>query len=174
MRGVAVLLVAGACYAPSVPQGAPCASDGTCPEPLVCRDLVCVTATAIDGADHDAIPLEAGVTDRDGDGVPDDQDDCPDVKNSDQENEDGDRFGDACDPCPISVDTNPPDDADGDGVSGICDLHPSDPTDRIVLFEGFTHGVPSVQASGMLASTFRAACSMSSMRLLVGEFADGA
>jgi len=36
--------------------------------------------------------------DRDGDGVPDIVDNCPNDKNPDQVNEDGDRFGDICDP----------------------------------------------------------------------------
>jgi hypothetical protein len=37
------------------------------------------------------------VTDSDGDGVPDDQDNCPTVANADQANADGDAYGDACD-----------------------------------------------------------------------------
>jgi hypothetical protein len=36
--------------------------------------------------------------DTDGDGVPDEQDNCPTVPNTDQANFDGDAFGDACDP----------------------------------------------------------------------------
>jgi len=38
--------------------------------------------------------------DRDGDGVPDDEDNCPDVANPDQADFDGDGLGDACDPGP--------------------------------------------------------------------------
>jgi hypothetical protein len=37
--------------------------------------------------------------DRDGDGVPDDEDNCPDVPNADQADSDGDGLGDACDDC---------------------------------------------------------------------------
>ncbi len=40
--------------------------------------------------------------DRDGDGVPDGEDNCPDVANPGQEDEDGDGLGDACDSCPIA------------------------------------------------------------------------
>lgn len=36
-------------------------------------------------------------TDGDGDGVPDDRDNCPSVENPDQEDSDGDRIGDECD-----------------------------------------------------------------------------
>lgn len=53
--------------------------------------------------------------DRDGDGIYNDQpddgpDNCPDTKNADQTNTDGDRLGDACDP-----------DDDGDGVPDTSD-----------------------------------------------------
>ena len=36
--------------------------------------------------------------DRDGDGVPDNTDNCPDIANPDQADSDGDGDGDACDP----------------------------------------------------------------------------
>jgi WD40 repeat protein len=39
--------------------------------------------------------------DRDRDGVPDADDNCPDVANPDQRDQDGDTIGDACDPTPI-------------------------------------------------------------------------
>lgn len=40
------------------------------------------------------------LSDSDGDGVSDDDDNCPTTPNSGQEDADGDGFGDACDPCP--------------------------------------------------------------------------
>lgn len=59
------------------------------------------------GDDCDQCPLSEGDTcatfdpnDRDGDGVPNLEDNCPDVPNPGQENADGDPYGDACDPCP--------------------------------------------------------------------------
>ncbi len=43
------------------------------------------------------------LADVDGDGVPDAEDNCPDVYNPDQENADGDEWGDACDNCPTTA-----------------------------------------------------------------------
>ncbi|HYZ92806.1 MAG TPA: thrombospondin type 3 repeat-containing protein, partial [Actinomycetota bacterium] len=50
------------------------------------------------------------VSDNDGDGVPNNTDNCPNVSNSDQTNTDGDAQGDACDP-----------DDDNDGVADAAD-----------------------------------------------------
>ncbi|MCA9523503.1 MAG: amidohydrolase family protein [Myxococcales bacterium] len=91
-------------------------------------------------------------TDSDGDGVPDDKDNCPTIFNPSQSNKDGDSLGDDCDPCPGDADTticststsgdtdgdgvpddqdnckfikNPgQDDADGDGIGDACDECP--------------------------------------------------
>jgi hypothetical protein len=52
----------------------------------------------------------ANPTDRDGDGIPNDEDNCPDVPNPDQTDTDGDGIGDACDPdtlTPSFSDTSP-------------------------------------------------------------------
>ena len=53
--------------------------------------------------------------DRDGDGVPDPLDNCPDDPNTDQSDADADGLGDVCDPCPTDPGNT---DSDGDGV---CD-----------------------------------------------------
>lgn len=58
------------------------------------------------------------VTDIDGDSIPDDSDNCPNVPNEDQSNYDSDSFGDACD-----------DDDDNDGVPDESDLFPFDETE---------------------------------------------
>jgi DNA-binding beta-propeller fold protein YncE/subtilisin-like proprotein convertase family protein len=53
---------------------------------------------------------EAAVADSDGDGVPDETDNCPSIANPGQEDADGDTLGDVCDP-----------DIDGDGVDNGAD-----------------------------------------------------
>ena len=58
--------------------------------------------------------------DADGDFVPDDADNCPDLPNSDQPDLDDDTVGDGCDNCPGAY--NPcQEDADGDGAGDVCD-----------------------------------------------------
>jgi len=69
-------------------------------------------------------PKQCPMEDTDGDGVPDDQDNCVKVYNPDQKDIDGDGLGDACDNC---VDVYNPDqiDNDGDGLGYACE--PGDP-----------------------------------------------
>ncbi|MGD8451476.1 MAG: thrombospondin type 3 repeat-containing protein [Phycisphaerae bacterium] len=62
--------------------------------------------------------------DADGDLVPQDCDNCPDVSNNDQEDDDEDGVGNPCDNCPD--DANPSQlDTDGDGVGDACDPCPT-------------------------------------------------
>jgi len=66
-------------------------------------------------------PPEPGeLDDADGDGVPDDEDNCPAVANSDQADTDGDGIGDACDNC-LAVANPDQADTDGDGIGDACD-----------------------------------------------------
>jgi MYXO-CTERM domain-containing protein len=58
------------------------------------------------GAAQQRWELRIDAAGRDGDGVPDDQDNCPEVANPAQGDADGDGLGDACDP-----------DSDGDGLT---------------------------------------------------------
>jgi len=75
--------------------------------------------------------------DRDGDGVPDDQDNCPTIAN-DQHDEDADTLGDACDPCPQLAGSAV--DSDGDGIGNLCDPNPNTAGDVMVRFEPFATG----------------------------------
>ena len=80
-------------------------------------------ATVGDDAGLVYIVLECGSSDVDADGLPDCQDNCPQVANPGQEDLDGDLIGDACDPCPVDADPGQPD-TDGDEVPDACDNCP--------------------------------------------------
>jgi len=157
---VVVLLALAACYNPILRAGAPCSDREPCPSGQACVAGVCggggTESSLVDAQpEGDAPPVHDApilIADRDGDGVPDASDNCPNIANPDQGNEDGDKFGDACDPCPIEA-NNTPSDPDGDGVADGCDPHPSTPGDKILLFEGFHHGIPgSWQVVGSAAA----------------------
>jgi hypothetical protein len=139
MRALAILALAG-CYNPHPAEGVPCGDQGACPEGQMCIGTVCLSHSDIDAPKS----TDGAVTadDTDGDGVPNAQDNCPDIANPDQANEDGDKFGDACDPCPVEA-NDTPSDPDGDGVADGCDPHPNTPGDAIALFEGFANGIPT-------------------------------
>lgn len=134
-----------ACYAPSAPSGAPCgpATAGPrCPFGLVCElqggAEVCVRPGETGGGDA-AIDAPAPSGDLDNDGVPNAIDVCPTKADPMQYDEDGDKVGDVCDPCPVSSNNA---DTDGDGVGNDCDPNPTTPGDKIAVFEGFNQGVP--------------------------------
>lgn len=76
------------------------------------------------GRDNDLVvavdPDAPAITDRDGDGLPDVCDICPDAADPDQLDTDGDGVGDACDNCVVTE--NPEQaDADGDGIGDACE-----------------------------------------------------
>ena len=56
----------------------------------------------------------------DGDGVPDDVDNCTDANNPSQSDNDGDGIGDPCDNCPTIANANQ-EDADGNGIGDACE-----------------------------------------------------
>jgi hypothetical protein len=66
--------------------------------------------------------------DRDGDGITNENDNCPYAYNPDQEDTDYDGIGDACDNCLIDANTGQ-EDSDSDGTGDICDQCPNDPLD---------------------------------------------
>ncbi|MDD2240378.1 MAG: thrombospondin type 3 repeat-containing protein [Kiritimatiellae bacterium] len=103
--------------------------------------------------------------DLDGDGIPDDEDNCPGVYNPTQSDMDHDGIGDACDPdidgdgIPNELDNCPDDynpdqtDTDGDGIGDACDPDidgdgipneddpfPYEPHTWVVDFEGASKG----------------------------------
>ncbi len=154
MRWAIAVLVAG-CYSPHETPGAPCSpASPACP-----ADEVCVTTgagsfcqapggplvpdAAVDGG-ADAAP-DAPSTDRDGDGVPNAMDNCPDTANPDQADEDGDSLGDVCDPCPPSSDNT---DDDSDGVANDCDPRPAMAGEHIAFFDGFNSTQPGWAFTG--------------------------
>jgi hypothetical protein len=65
----------------------------------------------------------AAATDGDGDGIPDDADNCADVANPTQVDSDGDGEGNACDICVRAFDPAQADE-DDDGVGDACDACP--------------------------------------------------
>ncbi len=83
-------------------------------------------------------------TDRDGDGVFDDEDGCPDLADPAQLDEDGDQANDPCDSCPHlagpQLDVGETTIGElADGVGDACDPRPDRGGDRLLLFDGF-HG----------------------------------
>jgi hypothetical protein len=141
-----VVTCLAACYSPHAETGAPCSPAApACPSGQQCvtsgSGAFCETMAQDAGIDVCACdaPIDS-TTDRDGDGVLDAVDNCPDIANADQADEDTDGMGDVCDPCPPSANNV---DADADGVADDCDPHPNVAGDQIVLFEGFNHGIPA-------------------------------
>lgn len=62
------------------------------------------------------------ITDADGDGINDEQDNCLEVYNPDQLDTDGDGIGDACDNC-MNVSNPDQQDSDGDGIGDVCETN---------------------------------------------------
>ena len=79
---------------------------------------------------------DAGIVDRDLDGVADDVDNCPDLENRLQANDDEDQLGNDCDNCPIRTNSTQ-DDFDADLIGDACDPHPANQGDCLVLVDSF-------------------------------------
>lgn len=80
--------------------------------------------------DFAELTLCSSPPDQDGDGVTDDEDNCPTVANPDQSDHEGDGLGDACDS-----------DDDGDGVADGDDAFPRSNLDPTVVIGGMDTGV---------------------------------
>ena len=65
------------------------------------------------------------VMDTDGDGIPDNEDNCPTIVNASQTDSDGDGLGDVCDNCILVANTTQAD-FDGDAIGDACDRCPFD------------------------------------------------
>jgi hypothetical protein len=76
-----------------------------------------------DAGDNCPQSPNADQTDADGDGIGDACDNCRSTANADQADVDGDGVGDACDNCPVVVNVDQLD-PDGDGVGSACDASP--------------------------------------------------
>ncbi|MBN1773713.1 MAG: thrombospondin type 3 repeat-containing protein, partial [Deltaproteobacteria bacterium] len=130
----AAIHVAAPCAVPRVESAATVATqtytglvDGRYRFEVYGRDALGLTGTA---ASH---VFTVELPDRDGDTVPDDVDNCPDLPNPDQDDTDSDGMGDACDAdddgdgvadvddnCDLAVNPDQAD-LDGDGVGDVCD-----------------------------------------------------
>jgi len=84
-------------------------------------------------------------TDRDGDGIDDAHDNCPDIKNAGQNDSDRDGVGNKCDNCKDHPNPNQ-EDTDGDGIGDACDTT-NDPFNCSTL--EFAGGDGEVTVSGL-------------------------
>lgn len=67
------------------------------------------------------VAIQGNEADRDGDGIPDDADNCPDAPNADQADGDGDERGDVCDGCPTDAGKTAPGQCGCGTPEGTCD-----------------------------------------------------
>lgn len=136
------------CYSPSYSDCSVTCPAGSCPSGLECDPDGYCRASGYTGtcSEGDA----GGGTDTDGDRVPDNQDNCPAIQNTDQNDEDADGKGDACDPCPVvsSMGATEVDvDSDGDGIGDGCDPNSDLNTDQVLVFDGFGAGTTGNQSA---------------------------
>ncbi len=109
-----------------------CESDADCDDMDPCTDDRCDLQKV---CAHLPVPACTGEVDSDGDGIPNKDDNCPEVPNKEQEDADSDGIGDACDPCTATGDESCnglDDDCNGEVDEGFIlegDLAIGDPCD---------------------------------------------
>jgi len=113
----------------------------------------------IEDAPAQADTITILLIDADGDGIPDDEDNCPDVANPDQGDSDNDGIGDVCDVCPNDSDN----DKDKDGVCGNVDNCPESNLEETIIIDGCDSKVKN--------QLLNDGCTISD---LIAECADGA
>ena len=88
---------------------------------------------------YDGKDFTIGPEDTDGDGIINDDDNCPLIANPGQEDADGDGVGDVCDNCEDTSNSDQAD-IDGDGVGDLCDACPGFDDAIDVDSDGFADG----------------------------------
>jgi uncharacterized protein (TIGR03382 family) len=102
-----------------------------------CGCSILISHTGI-GASYDSNDKSTPLgNDRDGDGVPDSQDNCPTIYNPDQKDTDGDGVGDVCDNCKFIPNPNQFD-MNGNGIGDVCDVDQDGDgvPDKVAIVEG--------------------------------------
>ena len=105
--------------------------------------IACMVALAC-SCDDGVMGTPVDPDDIDGDGIPNERDDCPGTHDPAQHDEDGDGFGDPCDVCPTVADLQQRDRGEvdalafEDGVGDACDPRPSRGGDKIGALHVFT------------------------------------
>jgi hypothetical protein len=95
---------------------------GWLPAKLVMVGLACLSFALMGQAGCPLFPPP--VVDTDGDGVADEDDNCPNTANADQADNDNDGLGNVCDPTPDGVTPPPSNDRDNDGIPNASDNCP--------------------------------------------------
>jgi hypothetical protein len=106
----------------------PCASDADC----VLAGGICLSSgRCLSESDQDQDGTPDGCdSDLDGDDVPNEVDNCPNVFQALQDDQDLDGFGDICDNCVIAANMQQLD-QDGDGIGDVCDTCPAVADERL-------------------------------------------